>query len=167
MNHGLAPLPGRWNGIYIAPSGYITLLIMVKPDVIPDDCEWRISMATNTINPTKILTEEELNNLLSELGYKTRSVPFGEKRIFREHAGVFKDEPRRYIVAQDNEIESHAVIIVENEALYIYWYNPYDDVYEVWEKLSGDLERSRIKEVIRSATTIADIKKRFPWTASP
>jgi hypothetical protein len=114
-----------------------------------------------SITVAQIDSEEKLSDFLSELGFNSRPISAaGDIRIM--HPGKLAGQPQRYLIAQDNEgFQFHAVVSIEAGSICIYYYQMENDLFRIWEMLSGDVKVEQIKTTIRVATTEEEILKRF------
>jgi hypothetical protein len=105
------------------------------------------------IDPARIQSVKMLTDFLAKLGFKSQPVRF--KNVNIVHKNKFAHEPIRWLVAQENHLESHAVVSIEGNCLCIYYYeNNSVDLYRLWVKLEGELEGRRIFDEILAAMTM-------------
>ncbi len=114
------------------------------------------------IDPASIQTSEMLTNFLAGMGFKSRPVPEADNRVRIQHHTKAASPLQRYLLAQDNEeLQSHAVVSIENNQFCVYYYQMENDLFRVWETFSGTVEVTKLRNTISSAMTEKEILKRF------
>jgi hypothetical protein len=116
---------------------------------------------SGSINPASITTNEMLVIFLSNMGFKSRPIPV-ESNILIGRDHEFTGQPQQYLFAEDNhDFQSHAIVSIEKNVLYIYYYQIENELFDIWEKFSGIGEVDKIHKSILSAATTKDISLRF------
>jgi hypothetical protein len=118
---------------------------------------------SNSINAITIKTEDDLDVLLSSMGYKTCHYDRMDLTIIRKVTKKFTNEPCRSITAQDNNLESHVLVIVEDNEFCVYYYDFPNDLFRFWGNLSGDVSPATLQELIKAATTEEEILKKLGY----
>src|SRR5690349_9798617 len=115
------------------------------------------------VNPAQIDTEEKLISFLGELGFKSRPIS-ASSDIRIMHPGEFAGQPQRYLIAQDQDNEGfqfHVVVSIEADSICIYYYQMENDLFRIWEALSGNMNVEQIRKTILSAASEKEILRRF------
>jgi len=118
---------------------------------------------TETINPTSITTQAELEELLIKIGFSSHPVMRSSIVVMRKSKSEFKDEPRRNLIAQDNNLTNHSMVIIDDSAFAIYYYDEPNDLYRIWDELRSDVKLSELRDAITSAMTIELVMKRLGY----
>ena len=121
-------------------------------------------MKKRMVLSSDITDEGMLIELLNKMEYVSRKVDFTENKILREKSGFFQNEPRRWLVAQDNKgVDSHALVTTEKGSFYIYCYDAGNDLYRIWEIIADEVDEFELKRIIKIAMTKDELVKRFDY----
>jgi hypothetical protein len=115
------------------------------------------------VNPVSIATQAELTELLTGLGFVSQPVTRSPIVVLRRTPSDFKDEPRRNLMAQANNLTNHSMVIVEDSAFVIYYYDEPNDLYRIWDELRGNVQFTVLRETIVAAMTIETVMKRLGY----
>ena len=116
------------------------------------------------INLQKRISESQLADILANLGLKSRPATFKNNKIIRENISEdYQDEPCLFIMAQDNNLESHCVVSIENHALFVYCYDDYNDLFRVWDKFEIAINNIKLMNSIKEATIAESVMKKLNY----
>jgi len=118
---------------------------------------------SDSINAMTVKTEDELEHILSSLGFKTRHYDRLDFTVIRRVTKEFANEPCRCIIAQDNNLASHSLVVVEDNMFCVCYYDFPNDLFRVWEELRGDVSLSTLREVIVASTIEEEIIKKLGY----
>ena len=119
---------------------------------------------TTEIDLLSEIGENQLQNILSEMGYKARHAQFKNSKIVRGNSSEdFTDEPCLWLMAQENNLESHCVISIEDHVLYVYCYDDYNDIFRVWDRFETKVAVSDLSKTINLATNIELVLKKLDY----
>lgn len=113
---------------------------------------------TKNIDLRQIETDDDLAKVLKSLGFESQKNLWTNSILCERK---LTSQPQRIILAQDNNLESHAVVIANNGVLYLYYYDESDDLFKEWIRLSGEVHPNLLRDNLNTATTLEGIKKRF------
>ena len=112
------------------------------------------------MNTSVITNNSELAEFLHKLGFRTRQFKSINK-IIPQVPRKFTEEYLCWLVAQDNDLDSHSLISIEENSLVVYYYDEGNDLYRVWEIFSGEIELSIFRDSILAAMTNEGLRSRF------
>src|SRR5262245_48069401 len=102
------------------------------------------------LNPATITTNEELERLLSQLGFRTQPGDY-------HRTPIQKSTPSRCIMAQENDLFSHVAVAVEHEQFWIFFFNELNQWFSNYEQLAGEVSAALLRETILKASRWEDI----------
>lgn len=115
------------------------------------------------INPNSINTQESLDKLIARLGFISRTEIFANYKVIRKASIDFTNEPRVSLIAQDNNLDNHSFVAVEDSAFFVYYYDDPNDLYRIWDELRNNVQLSVLRETILSAMTNESLLKRLGY----
>lgn len=114
-----------------------------------------------TINPEEIRTQSQLVKCLHKIGYKAKIAPFRNIIILRDISKKFENEPCAWLIAKENDLEMDCVVSVENNAVYVYYYDEYNDLFRIWNKFTSNVNTDDLIHTIELATNKEKVIKKY------
>ena len=113
------------------------------------------------INSTEISTQNQLEKCLNRIGFKTKPATFKNIIIIRDTPTKFTDEPVLWLPAMENKLELECVISIEQNALYIYYYEFFNDRFKVWDRYQTEISEEELRATIVHVTQIENLTKKY------
>ena len=113
------------------------------------------------INSTEISTQNQLEKYLNRIGFKTKPATFKNIIIVRDTPTKFTDEPVLWLPAMENKLELECVISIEQNALYIYYYEFFNDLFKVWDRYQTEISEEELRATIVHVTQIENLTKKY------
>ena len=114
------------------------------------------------LNAQNVTTEEELDTLLSRMGFFTKPVRFS----LRQRLHLTPDESHRplcrYIEAERNGLEGPVVVAVRSSTLEVYFYEDVNYAFHIWERLGESTSDEQLRKAIFEASSTEAINRRYP-----
>ena len=109
------------------------------------------------INPKIITHYQELEKLLTGIGFVCRP---GD----RAPAPIESGSPSCELLGNVNPLLKgyHVLVSVEEGLFHVYFYNDVDYRYDLWSKLQGHVDETRLRDLIVQASSLDEIRKRYP-----
>ena len=117
---------------------------------------WKFMTEPLFLNAMTCNTDEKLNELLSKLGFVSEPCNSGD--LLRL---PFDAKPSCYILAQSNHLESHVVVSSKDDSFQIYYYEPNNDMFGLWDTLPGNVTDTALREMILTASSIKALFERW------
>jgi len=105
------------------------------------------------LRPETILTENELAELLTGLGFVNKPVSLKSRQIMLDYPqGNVEKTPCRYVLDGSKDMLGPVIVSIENDQFYVYSYSEWHHLFKVWGKLSGDVSEKGLYIMILAAS---------------
>jgi hypothetical protein len=114
-----------------------------------------------TFDPSKLLTQNDLEECLRQIGFKPEPALFKNIIIMRDVAEKFVGEPCVWLEMSKNKLELDCVVSVEDQKICVYYYEFHNDLFRLWCKFSSEISGDELAKTIRSASNRKQVMERY------